>query len=246
MFIAQNIACQPIIISPNDRRASIEKENLKNKRINRIIMYSSDEDSPAFSPFTNEMLAQAHEMDSLSLYLTLSDKQNVFVTDFDLMDSLLTDYSHRMIEILHNREIDLQKSFISYKIDENINYRSILLAYYFYQTKKLSKFNDEINGSETIYFEPQTEFEIIKFSKILNHTLKGKPIKNIIAGSGMGYLDITCYDGKRLEYIPVSFLREKETKSFWFDNLHIDFENSFYKNTGDGFNSRPVELTFIY
>lgn len=245
MFIIQNLACLPLTITPEDKRSFIQRDMLKGKRINRILVYSGNRLQHAYSPIDGKQLSYLDTLDDLSLFVTLNDGKENFVEDFNLKNSLVTDFYKNFCELNFNRKINLEHSFFSYKTSDTVvdTYRA--LAYIFYQTEKNKDFDFEVNGSMTYRFKTTQAFETIKLADFVDESLRGKRIKRIVPKSETtGYLDINCYDGKRIEHLPVSFLDGKDNKFFAFDKLNIDFENSTYKNSYIADND--IHLTFIY
>lgn len=255
MFIIQNTACVPVVVNSNDRRVSIFKETLKDRRINKIMLFSSDEDSTALSPtIPDQMVSQVNELDTLSLFLTLVDKdKKVFINELDLRTQIIDTYrNNRFVELLINRTLDLDQSFINFKGDANVNGAYIPLIF-FYQKNSLKPFSDMINGSVTVRYNPSKAWEDILLSSALTNTLKGKLIKKIyvsgdnsLGGNPCGYLDLICCDGKHIENLPLDFLRSPAPKDIWFDQLDIDFEHSYFRQRSMFAPAKPLDITFIY
>jgi len=255
MFIIQNLACVPILLNREDHRTIFFKDVLKNKRVNKIMIYTGSPSGDVLSPYILYQTVSSYVfMDTLSLFLSLTDNKNKkFINDLNLRDfTIKTDHKNNFVEILINRVLDYNQSFVNWKVDTNGFEKAYFPFYFFYQKQKLNSFSDEIKGSVTVQITPSAEWEDIQLSTIINNILKGKFIKKIIYKpmslvENAGYLDIVCKDGKHIENIPLDFLCIKSPKDFWFDLLDIDFEKSYYRNRRT-LNEYiyTFSLTFIY
>ncbi|MGC3979038.1 MAG: hypothetical protein QM751_12930 [Paludibacteraceae bacterium] len=252
MFIIQNTAFIPLRLSITDRHVSFYQDILKGKRINRIMLYSSSEDRAVCLPDDPDtMLSQVAELDELSLFLNLYDRtQNLFVSDFDMKNLLVATFPvNSFVEHLINREIDIEKSYIA---ANGILSSTVVGLIVFYQTKLLKPFSDTINGSVTITLNKTTDLvQDFKLSDYITNTLRGKFIRQIIVSDNDGlhnpaYLDILCRDGKRIDHLPLDFLRAASPKDFYFDMLDIDFENSYLRIRDMSADAGAINLTFIY
>ncbi|VBB45225.1 hypothetical protein TRIP_D300134 [uncultured Paludibacter sp.] len=255
MFIVQNTAYFPLTLIAEDRRANFSLDKLKGKRINKIMAYALVEDYPIDLPIrTGFSMLDFSEIGILSLFLNLTDiENNNFVEDYDFRSSLIsTKDNNSFIELLINRILNFEQSFISFKGELRNNIITLPL-FFFYQTKKLKPFSDEINGSISVTYTPTQGIEDIQLSSKLIHALQGKLIKKIYASGEnsditqpAGYLDLICRDGKHIENLPIDFLRTKSPKDLWFDLLDIDFEKSYYKHRSMDIPENALTLTFIY
>jgi hypothetical protein len=113
-----------------------------------------------------------------------------------------------------------------------------------YQTENFASFDDAINGSITIELPVTSANQDIKLSTLINYTLKGKKIKRIISeGKATGYLELYA-DKKYINNFPIGLLKVYGPKGFFFDDLIIDFEKSFYLQRNAHVSTQ--KLTFIY
>jgi len=253
MTTIQNVACIQATINPSDKRISLNKDILRGKKILSIYIFSSTEDNVINSPYRDEAITQVPEFDSVSLFLNLQDASGIsFIKDLsfkNLMIDTESSYSQKYINYNINRVLDLDQSYISYKgsVSDPIN----ILIYVFYQTENFSRINDEINGLVTFKMPVVSAKQDIKLSDIVNFTLKGKKIKQMIISSDIydspipGYLDLFMVKN-RIENLPACLLQYHSPKDFYFDNLDIDFEKSFFRNRTTSSIIIPFNITFIY
>lgn len=246
MTIIQNVVCLPITIDPSSHSILFKKDILRDKKIKSLLMFASDDEQTAVNPYNDEALSQFVDLMNLSMYLNLEDaNKNLFIKDFSFENSLMSPSLFLNFEIEINRILNLDNCNIVVSTPTIPNPIDFLL-YVFYQTENFHTYNDEVNGLVTIEFPITDIFEDIKLSTLVNETLKGRKIKKIIfrGSTSTIYLDIVAKN-KRIENLPVVLLGVKNTKEFVFDDIEIDFENSFLKmrsslNDGNG------QLIFIY
>ena len=247
----QNLACIQAVISPSDKRISLNKDILRGKKILSLFVFSSTEDKTILSPYKDEMIAQLGEIDSISLFANLFDNQgNSFLRDLSGSNFTIDTefvYNNSYNEYQINRVLDFDKSFISYKgtLSGELN----LLVFVSYQTQNFSLYNDTVNGSVTIKLPITSEIQDIRLSDVIHYTLKAKQIKEIIVKSYLGkpllgYIDL-FYKHGRIENLPTTLLNNRTSKQIVFDNLEIDFEKSYFRHRvmGDILDSY---ITFIY
>jgi len=252
MQLIQNLACIQAVINPSDRRISLNKDILRGKKILSMFIFTSTVDFTITSPYDDDAVAQNSQLVNISLFSNLYDiAGNNFLKDY-LADNIILDSEfksdNQLIEYPINRILDVDKSFITYKGDLPSWINSLkLLVFVSYQTQNFSLYTDEINGSISFDIPVSSTNQDIKLSDIVNYTLKGKPIKQILIKNAqdkplMGYLDLYCKHN-RIENIPTCILQNHSQKEFVLDKVDIDFEKSFYRSRGDYQNPK---ITFIY
>lgn len=245
MTILQNAACIEIPVNPADKIVKFNSDILRNKKITSMYLFGSTEDVLLTSPNSDEFIAQIGEIDELSMFLNLIDnKGNHFIKDLSHLNITLNSESDNMpfIEYEINRILNLEESYFFYKTS---NTPVKLLLYVFYQTSNFEKFTDLVTGSVTINIPITEEYQDIRLSEYVNHTLKGKKIRKIIAtGRANGYLDIKGKN-KTLENIPAHLFGFHSEKQFYLDAVEINYEKSTYKHRGN-LPYENIKFTFIY
>jgi hypothetical protein len=99
------------------------------------------------------------------------------------------------------------------------------------------KFDPDMDEYDWVRVRP--ECEDFKLSDFVKNTLRGKKIKRIVySGKGFSYLYLKN-DNSLIDNIPCSSLLNLYSddiaiKGFLFDNMEIDFENSYFKRRGSG------------
>lgn len=250
MINIQNLACLELFINPNDSIVTLKKDILFNKKIQSMFGFSGTEDINIFSPYRNTSIVSYSDADTMSLFVNLIDnKNNKVITDLSIESIMADTEIDKFKELNIQRIIDFEKSHINVKNLEQ--YTSIILVYFAYYTEKIKLFNDEINGAVNVRIPVSNDYEDIKLSDYINHTLKNKQVKQIISFSKsnlMGYLDLVSKSKyRRIENIPICFLDKEPAMKFTFEPMLIDFENSYLRNRQTNFFPDDYyELTFIY
>lgn len=244
MQIIQSLECIEISINAADKTVYFPKEMLINRNITALYLFSSTEDALFKSPFQNENILQLSEYD-LGLYLNLYDIDgNLFVKK--LSQKLITLGTESFMSVITNnieRKIDWEKSNFEFK--GNLGFDTKILLYVLYNETPIDQFSEEINGCLRVELPFTTNFtyQDYQLSKVFPAELGEKKIKKIIPSDHLeGYFDLLTNKGQ-VKNVPTSILLIKTTKEFWFDNLIIDLEKSYYRNRG---NSGTNYITFIW
>lgn len=244
MQIIQSLECIELTISAADKTVYFPKEMLKNRNITALYLFSSTQDILLKSPFQNENILQINEYE-LGLYLNLYDIDgNLFCKK--MSQKLITLYSETFLQAIQNnieRTIDWEKSNFEFKGDLAGDVK--LLMYVLYNETSIDQFNEEINGCLRVElpFTTNNTYQDYQLSKVFPAELGEKKIKKIIPSFGLyGYFDFVTNKGQ-VKNVPTPILLIKTTKEFWFDNVIIDLEKSYFRNRG---NSYQNYITFIW
>lgn len=251
MKIIQSLECLELLVNVSDNNVNFSRERLKGKNISSLYLFSNTEDSSYYSPFKEEYLTQLDEISRLGLYLNLFDENKALFIN-KLASQLITLYSESHLDIIEldvNRKINWDLSnfqFINSTNDTNIR----LLFYAAYNQKPIERFTDLITGSVNIELPVSLSeaYNDIRLSDVIDRKLIGKKIKKVqvlqnnSVETNQGYLYLVTNKGI-ISNIPLSWLEKSNQKSFWFDNLVIDYQNSFYRQRGY---SASNLITFLY
>ncbi len=254
MLKIQNLACIPVRITPDENVYPIKDVRLIDKKINSLYFFTPSQQDEMRSPDGEQLLEPIGDIDSLNLFLNISDFRNRDIArDFNIKNITVQTLENKFYGWDINSVINTDKCFLNSKSD--ITIAALLMVYVLYQTESFEKTTDEINGSVSVRIPVSEGGKDYRLSDYVNQTLNGKKIKKIHCTNMNygGYLTLVSTDRKRkIENMPVSFfynnLYEKqsvEPKIFEFDPIKIDFENSFLRDRRFGLVS-DYELTFIY
>ena len=261
MRIVQNFSSIELNFNPTDKRLPLKYEHLENKKIQAMYLLSSIPDVTIKSPYADKDITDMGILGTEDFYLNFVDiQQNEVVKNlcFNYGYFMFNCSDNNFVEYNIDRLIDIQKSYIQYMINTGDHIRTLLLLV-FYQTENYKPFTDEIKGSATFTIAPTATYEDILLKDIISNKLAGKLVKRIIARDTknfdlLSYLDLYAYDGKRIENIPTTILKQSGQKTIYFDNLNIDWTKSYFRQRGireregdnEVFTYANIELTFIY
>lgn len=258
--VIQNLACFEVTLDAKSGRYYFDEDILKGKKINQIWLYfGNSHDYIALSPLTNKPLLNVVTFNEISLYVNIFDLNGISVAKNLALPYLLSTskndkYSKyfQYSEIDVNNTIDTQNSFFNLFIEGQDFNSFSFLVYVSYTNNPIELKDNTVNGSFSIEIPIPEYSQIldIKLSDYIPRHYRKYPIKKIIYPNSRNYsyLDIKA-DNKYIENIPNNLLFEKgSTKEVFFDNLKIDYEESFLRYRGV-FEAYPFEnekITFIY
>lgn len=237
MTIVQNFLTIPIEIDPNNKRIDLKHDVLKDKKITAIYLLGSAIEMPIIDPYGQHYLSEIGILGTEDLYLNfidINDDHAIKDLNFNFGNlAMVPGSDFAKYEI--NKIIDYNKSYISFTITNSTAIRKLLLLV-IYQSENYTTVTDEVNGSFSIEIKPTSDSQNILLKDYVGDRLQGKKIKRIICSLPnfdlLSYLDIFTKDGKRIENIPCALLRENGAKTFYFDNIDIDWDKSYFKQRG--------------
>ena len=268
--VIQNLFCSELKFDRSTRRVYLEDFALLNdKVINSIFFFTNNLSINPVIPTPSMYLPFSTEISAGNLLRSRMSDLNLFLNLFRADGSEITEnLSHHLfsasrsigvrdlLPILIHEKIDFKKSYISADLDTD--FVSNLLLYVSYSDKPSQKIDDLITGCVTVRFPEifdENENQINEICQdfvlgtFINHTLRGKKIKRITYdGRGYSYLYLKT-DNALIENIPCSLIsnRLSRPKGFIFQNLEIDFEQSFFRRRGVGvFPIHPISNTQEY
>lgn len=257
-MLIQNFSAVELEFNPTDKRVPLKFNQLEKQKIHAMYMLGGDFNDSMYSPY-REVQFDDIQSTVADYYLNLFDlKGNQVIKDYSCKHLISYISSVNLFEYPINHIIDIEKSYISYSnFQFTLPRNFIYLLCVIFQNQNTIPFSDEINGSATFEFRPTVTYQDIKLSDVIGEKLNGKKIKKILtksiteSGSNPGelaYLDLKCFSGKHIENIPTSFLKLSGQQSIWFDQLDIDFKNSYFRQRGyvEEMDLTITELTFIY
>lgn len=249
----QNIACVNVALNEANNRYKLTKDIISGKAIQSMFVFGQGNDYVPLSPFTNVELTETGDINKLSLFLNLFDKEgNHFVKDY-----LLSNFNYSFDNLFPpdffaNRQIDIDQSYISILNNDNVYYPVNFLLYVIYDTNKREYINRVVSGSKTIEISFSANIEDKKLSDLINYDIRDKQIKKISVHSLVSdiapiYFDIVCKNGYRLENVPINFFRRIAEKEIYLNNIIIDPENSFLRLRNSGVEIEfSNHISFIY
>lgn len=265
--IIQNLACFEIRINTKSKRVYMDEDILQGKEIEQIFFYAGNEDRNLITPFAppysdvEEYISSVGNIDQLGIFANLFEPdgahfcKNLFVEN-NLIDSEYIYYENQIkhyIELNINRILDTQKSYLSTFItgtDSVFDFK--VLMYVLYKTRPVTLRNNIITGSYTVDVPLISDkiIEDIKLSNVVDFALRKYPVKKIIAHKPYPYNLTPAFlylkaKNSLVENMPIDLISFNGTKEYYFDNLLIDFEQSYFKKRGSS-SDDPQKLTFIY
>jgi len=245
MTIIQNVECIDLICNPQDKFIPINSEVLRGKKILSIYVCGVPYNGPVTNPPRPKPFLDLSLIKELGLYLNLFDIQgNNFIKSLSC-DNLIVDPTDlNFVELEINRVLDFDQCNLSYKAAPTITVPAKLRIYVMYQTHNFQPFSDEVNGSITFSLKMIDH----SLSTVVGKTLDNKKIKKIIASENLGLLTLICKNNY-IDQLDTLFLKINSPKEFYFDNIEIDFEKSYYDQFPLSSTQQAhylQELTFIY
>lgn len=237
MTIVQNFLTIPIEIDPNNKRIDLKHDVLKDKKITAIYLLGSSISNQIAEPYNSNYLSVVGAIGTEDLYLNFIDiNDDHCVKDLSFNFGVVAMFpGSDFLKYDINKIIDVNKSYISYTITNSTEIRKLLLLV-IYQSENYTTVTDEVNGSFSTEIKPTSVIQNILLKDYVGDRLQGKKIKRIVVNqkdiSVLSYLDIFTKCGKRIENIPCALLRENGAKTFYFDNIDIDWEKSYFKQRG--------------
>ena len=260
--IIQNLTCFELKINRANQHYYFDEDLLHGKKITGIFFLFGDEDHTTHSPLydndgslisSNDVFANR----ALDCFITIFDKKGKkYISNLNLQqlvhstsDMWYSGYNH-FIELPLNRDIDTNQSFLTARLHDAYDEISILV-YVLYETHNLSVTSELITGSVSVEI-PITNGRLdYVLNEFINpDLLRGKRIKQIkcTTNTTYSYLYLKCKKNF-IENIPLMpLVKADTTKEFWFDNIEIDFDQSFLKYRGLG-NVSPgftEKITFYF
>jgi len=258
-MLIQNFLGTEIEFSPSDKKTVLKIAQLDKKKIQAMYLLAGNfEDQLIYLP-TREVYIDDVQSTNGDFFLNMVDIKGETVVKNLSFNHLISVLGANLFDYSINRLIDIEKSYISYSNFQFTTVRNfIYLLNVIYQTQNFEPFNDDINGIVDIDIYPDLYYQDIRLDTVVKNKLAGKKIKRILANIPSGeaillssYLDLYCFSGKRIENIPTLFLNKRGQQAIYFDNLDIDWENSYFRQRGYcepeyGRELAKVTLTFIY
>lgn len=255
MQIIQNLEAIQIG-AKSDKRIYFPVETIKDKIINSFVFFNpphQEEQRPYIiisSPYDEKLIGNTVSFDYF--FNCFDNQDHHFIQDLPIDSPLLGINEYYNLNI--QRIINFDKSHIRVLITQNETNNSLLLVSY--QTQPIQPFDNNFKGSMRVEFSVTENNKDLCLKDIVPKSLQGKKIKQIKNGGNSyfecGYLDLVGLDGKRIKNIPVRLL----SSDLYFDNINIDYENSYYRERGyydeEGLVNenneliRNTRLTFIY
>ena len=244
--IIQNLTCFELTINRNNQRYYFDEDLLHGKKVTGIFFLFGSEDHTTKSPLYDNDGYFLSSRDILldgafDCFLTAFDKKGKkFISSLDIIplirstDDMWDNQNiryNRFIELPLNREIDANQTYLTARLHKD-NEEIKVLVYVLYETHDISLTNELITGSVSIEIpivEGRINYVLNEF--IDNDLLRGNRIKQIKCGNDhtFSYLYLKCKKNF-IENIPMMpLVKADTTKEFWFDNLEIDFDQSYLK-----------------
>ncbi len=253
MLILPNCILFNIELDNQNRTYHFNDERLKNSEIVSMMAYSTKNDFVASTPYdyeTNPMFdVVAHyptevSLQNISIYAKLFRKGVKMDFDIDIINLGLE--QDNRVDFLINQQFEMDKSFLEVK--GNVTNKLLIPLYIFYKTKPLNK-QLEYNAISTYKVTRTDDEKTLPLSDIVGNGLRGKAIKKIVVSSvgspeqQTGFLDIVGKDNRRLEMLPLSLFRIRDTKQVYLDPIVIDYEQSKLVNFKG---NSDLEITFFH
>jgi len=268
-MILQNLACFEIKIDSSSGRVYFNEDILHGKTIQHIWLFFSTQDKFIGNPFSgadddSNFITQLDSFSDSTTFLNVVDKNGEYIFKNMEYSSLVLDCEnlHNLAvirSILINRQIDTNNTFFSCFLAPGYSYR--FLMYVSYTTKKVEISDPVITGSFTceIPILQDNRVQNFRLSDYIPKSYRNHKIKQIMCSSNReaednffkfikptSYLEIKAENGY-IEHIPTCLLTEQgKTINVYFDNIKIDFENSFLLYRGDSFEPIKESITFLY
>ena len=261
--IIQNMACFEVEINAQNQRIYFDEDILRGKKINQIFFYYSL-GGRMLSPFQSPQFEDIEPNDFLfdspnfGIYFNLYSPngnhfcKNLFVRNVDL-GGLNHSFRQSYVELDIQQVLDTKKSYLSVFLNNPVQEKMKALVLATYENRPIRMQDITITGSKTIEI-PSNGFEPIgvpfiqdfKLSDLGIRDLSNKTIKKI-TGASAGYLYLKTRNGL-IEYLPSDFLDITGVREFYFDNLIIDFDKSFFlrRSLGSARDWGTRLLTFYY
>ncbi len=253
MLIIPNCVLLNIELDNQNRTYHFIDERLKNSEIVSMIAYSTKNDfvastpygyqkSPAFSGGAS--LPTDKYLQDTSIYVKLFRKGVKMDFDIDLINLDLN--LDNRVDFLINQQFEMDKSFIEVKGD--LPNKLLIPLYIFYKTKPLNK-NLEYSATSTFKVARTDDEKTLFLSDIVGNRLRDKTIKKIVISclgnpdKQTGFLDIVGKENRRLEMLPLSLFRIRDTKQVYIDSINIDYEQSKLVNFKG---NTDLEITFFH
>jgi len=237
MTTIQNVATIELSVNESDHRIPFLYDAIKNKKINNIYLFCGSLDFDLTSPYSQSIIDPIGPIGIEDYFLNLIDANgNPFVKNYSFNNNIVSGDQINFEEISFDRILDLNKSHLLYNIGTNFGIRKLLLVI-FYQSENFKKFDDEVNGSITFEVPITSTNQDILLKDFVSNNLQGKKIKKIIPGYNQiipnSFLDLVTTDGKHIQNLPSLLIGNQGTKEFYFDNIEIDVEKSYFRQRGN-------------
>ena len=258
--IIQNLTCFDLKINKYNQTYYFDEDLLHGRKITGMFFLFSAKDQVSFSPLYDgdekaiasvELFAEK----KLDCFLTIFDKKKrKYISNFDVRqlvhvtDDMNFDGYNQFVEIPLNCEIDTDQSFLTARLYDDLEETNIL-AFVTYETHNISVSNPLITGSVTVEIpivHGRQNYILNEF--IANELLRGKRIKQIKCGADShSYLYLKCKTNF-IENMPtMPLVKADTTKEIWFDNIEIDFDQSYLKYRKNAVTQGFTEkITFFY
>lgn len=270
-MILQNLACFEIKIDSSSGRVYFNEDILHGKTIQHIWLFFSTEDKYIGNPFSGaddgtNFITQLASFSDSTTFLNVVDKDGKYILKNMEYSSLVLDCEAKFQDIaiirslLINRQIDTNNTFFTCFLAPGYTYR--FLMYVSYTTKTLEINSPTIKGSFTceIPILQDNRLQNFRLSDYIPKSYRHHKIKQIMCSSNgfdselnsfrykkaSSYLELRA-DNAYIEHIPTCLLTEQvKTANVYFDNLKIDFENSFLLYRGESSTPTKESITFLY
>lgn len=254
-MIIQNVCLLKAELSPENRRVYLKNEVLRDKKINRIQIFTPANDATILDPDTNTSPSFISSFSDLSAYFNIVSSKGTVIAKDKPFDNVL--YRPGDKTILHefeiNQLIDIDQSYLTYNGTITLTYD--FLMYIYYQTENLTGDNNDNEASNILSVNcvPTSKIQDISLRNLVGNQLddkkikiiKIKPVTNPLQNDQIyGYLDLNG-NTRKINNIPCTMLQLDE--DIYFDNLIIDMDNSYYRSRIAGLNLIiAFKLIFIY
>ena len=258
--VIQNLACFEVVLDTQNGRIYFDEDILKNKTIKNIWLFFASEDTRLYSPLSpdkkNSSLSPLdYTLNRNSFFLNIVDaKGEIAVKNLDCNYLMLTNEDFRsrflsMAQLTIDRSIDTKNSFFNiFRPDIANKFKFLMYVSYEDSSLKISDYNVKGCFSVEIPIPAGAEIFDARLSDFVPRSYRDKKIKQILFSSDVScsFLDLKA-DNIYIENIPSAILYSiGTTNTVYFDNLNIDYEESFLRFRGA---TDPVEkekITFLY
>lgn len=257
-LLIQNMACIEVNLDPNSHRFYFNEDALKScDMIEDIFLFFDYRvglpvTSWCGNPFSqqltdnNSRLTYIHEVENSGMFLNISDNEKEIISNLFFKQIISTPskiYNSLLLNL--NKKINSSKSYLNYTINAPVRF----LCYITYTNKpKTHNTENAITGSFSVKIKPNSTltYQDIKLSDVVPFQKKNLKIKRV---SAFGFESFLYLKGENnlIENIPIYFLLSDNPKTAVdFDNMMIDYEQSFLKYRSPISLNREITLTFYY
>lgn len=246
MELIQNIGCIEVNLNPVSERYYFQEKDFPEKAIiQRIwVVMAELSDTEMGSPFSQEETDNdcfVSRAGNESIFFNLSNSKKEIIKGLPMY---AISQENNNFDFSINSVIDPLRSYVAYKILA----KRKLLVYFTYNYKSPTVKNDIVSGAFncTVKLNAAVKFQSINLGDLIPESFENFKIKKIFFDFTKNTFLYLKTDKGVIDNMYLNYIVETKRKSVLFDDLKIDFKESFLNYRNNDYPSNNINITFYF